>query len=58
MFSFTVLAISLKGLRIIEKRKNKVDDSIFRFVILSSLMVSKHRKETTQKTENITFTRC
>ena len=38
-------------------RENKVDDSIFRFVLLSSLMVSKHRKETTQKTENITFTR-
>ena len=55
LFSFTVIVISLKGLRIIEE--NKVDDSIFRFVILSSLMVSKHRKETTQKTENITFTR-
>ena len=55
MFSFTVLAISLKGSIIIEE--NKVDESIFRFVLLSSLMVSKHRKETTQKTENITFTR-
>ena len=60
LFSFTVLAIALKGLRLIEKeykKENKADGFIFRFVISSSLMDSKHQKATTQKMEIITFSR-
>ena len=38
-------------------QENKADGFIFRFVISSSLMDSKHQKATTQKMENITFSR-
>ena len=59
LFSFTVFAVSLKGLCLNWERvqEHKTDGFIFRFVISSSLMDSKHQKATTQKMENTTFSR-